>query len=79
MKATMTPQQKQALSGLAVTLAASLLAWAQDSLHLLPGPWPTIVGVALTGVVHVWPALGTKDKVQEKAQAIATEAVSRET
>lgn len=74
----MNPQQKQALSGLVVTLGAALLAWAQDSLHLLPGPWPAIVGVALTGVVHVWPALGTKDKVQAKAAAIATEALDRE-
>lgn len=75
----LSPTQKQALSGLLVTLAASLLTWAQTHLQLLPGVWPYIAGPVLAGVAHAFPALGTKDAVQAKAQAIATEAVSRET
>lgn len=75
---TITPTQKQALSGLAVVIAGSLLTWGNAQLHLLPEGWQGIVGAVLAGVAHYLPALGTADKVQAKAQAIATEAVSRE-
>ena len=35
--------------------------------------------LAAMGLVHYLPTLGTKELVEAKAQAIATEAVSRET
>lgn len=56
----------------------TVLTWANSQLHLLPAGWQGIAGAVLAGVVHYLPALGTAEVVEAKAQAIATEAVSRE-
>lgn len=74
----LNPKLKQALSGLAVVLAGAALTWANASLHLLPEGWQGLVGALLAGVAHYVPALGTKQLVEQKAVAIATEAVSKE-
>lgn len=68
---TLTPKQKQALSGLAVMIAGAILTWANAQLKLLPEGWQGIAGAVLAGLVHYLPALGTADAVQAKAEAIA--------
>ena len=74
----MTPQIKKLLSGLAVVVAGSILTYANAQLQLLPEGWQGLAGAVLAGIAHYLPALGTKDEVNAKAAAIATEAVDRE-
>ncbi len=78
----MTPQQKQALSGLLVAVLGAVGVAVEQA---LANPPVTLNGLlkaagvgALLGLVHYIPTLGTKAVVQAKAEAIATEAVSRE-
>jgi hypothetical protein len=70
---TLTPTQKQALSGLAVVLAGSLLTWANASLNLLPEGWQGLAGAVLAGIAHYLPALGTADKIEAKANVKAAD------
>ncbi len=76
----LTPKQKQALSGLTVAVLGA--AAAEQALSNPPFTLRSLLmsaGIgALLGLVHYIPTLGTKAAVEAKAQAIATEAVSRE-
>lgn len=69
--AKLTPTQKQALSGLAVTVLGAVLTWANSQTHLLPLVWQGLAGAVLAGVAHFLPAAGTE-------QAVATKLIDRE-
>jgi len=63
---TLSPKQKQALSGLAVVIAGAVLTWANAQLKLLPEGWQGLAGAVLAGIAHYVPAAGTRDAVLRK-------------
>lgn len=79
---TLSPGQKQALSGFLMAIGTAAATAVEQAIANPPVTLHSVivaVGMgSLLGLVHYLPALGTADVVQAKAEAIATEAVSRE-
>ena len=68
---TLSPSQKQALSGLAVAVLGAAGTAVEQALANPPFTWESLLKAAvvgaLLGLVHRIPALGTAAKVDERA------------
>lgn len=78
----MSPNQKQALSGLIVGIAVGALGAIEQALANPPFTLRSL-GVAaaagaVAGIVHWLPALGTKEKVEAKVAERVAEVVTKE-
>jgi len=79
---TLSPKQKQALSGLAMGVASAAAMSVEQALTNPPFTLRSLLTAAtvgaFAGLVHWLPTLGTKEVVEQKAQALAAEAVGKE-